>query len=64
VYGLGAVLHELLTGRPPFSGDTAEEVLSRVRTLAPDRPRDVVPGTPPALDAVCRKALAKSPADG
>jgi serine/threonine protein kinase len=63
VYGLGAVLYEILTGRPPFTGDSTEEVLRRVRTLAPDRPRDVVPTAPPALEAVCLKALAKKPAD-
>jgi tRNA A-37 threonylcarbamoyl transferase component Bud32 len=63
VYGLGAVLYELLAGRPPFTGENTEQVLSRVRTMAPDRPRDVVPATPRALEAICLKALEKKSAD-
>jgi serine/threonine-protein kinase len=62
VYGLGAVLYEVLTGRPPFAGARTEEVLDRVRHEPPERPRRLVPGTPAALDAVCLKALSKDPA--
>jgi tetratricopeptide (TPR) repeat protein/tRNA A-37 threonylcarbamoyl transferase component Bud32 len=62
-YGLGAILYELLTGLAPFAGQSTEEILSRVRTLAPDRPRDVAPGTAPALEAICTRALLKNPAD-
>jgi len=63
VYGLGAVLYEILVGSPPFSGPDTTEVLRRVRHREPDRPRSLVPGTPPALEAICLKALAKKPAD-
>ena len=63
VYGLGAILYELLTGHTPFTGASTDEVLSRVRNLAPDRPRDRVPGTPPSLEAICLKALAKHPGE-
>jgi serine/threonine-protein kinase len=63
VYGLGAVLYEVLTGRGPFAGEDTQAVLRRVIHDPPDRPRAVVPGTPAALEAVCLKALAKSPAD-
>jgi serine/threonine protein kinase len=61
VYGLGAILYELLTGRAPFSGASTEEVLSNVRTLAPDRPRACAANVPRALEAICMKALAKKP---
>jgi hypothetical protein len=63
VYGLGAILYEILTGNPPFDGPTTEVVLSRVRTLDPAQPIDLVPTTPRALEAVCLKALRKNPAD-
>jgi serine/threonine-protein kinase len=62
VYGLGAVLYEILTGGPPFAGDT-KDVLQRVQRDEPVPPRRHVPGTSRALEAVCLKALAKKPAD-
>ncbi len=63
VYGLGAVLYEILTGRPPFAGPDTTAVLRRVVHEPPAPPRSAVPATPPALEAVCLKALAKRPAD-
>jgi serine/threonine-protein kinase len=63
VYGLGAVLYEVLTGQPPFSGPTTEETLRRVREESPVRPRQVWAGVPPALEAICLRALAKQPAE-
>jgi hypothetical protein len=62
VYGLGAVLFEVLTGRPPFTGPT-DEILRRVAREEPERPRQLVPEVPKALEAVCLRALAKKPAD-
>ncbi|HEX3149560.1 MAG TPA: serine/threonine-protein kinase [Gemmataceae bacterium] len=59
VYGLGAILYELLAGRPPFGGDDTQDVLARVRTLNPDSPRLAWPNAPRALEAICRKAMAK-----
>jgi serine/threonine-protein kinase len=63
VYGLGAILYEVLTGRAPFSGGSAYEVVQTVREKEPVRPRQVCPGVPPALEAICLQALAKKPED-
>ena len=62
VYGLGAILYELLTGRAPFAGAEAAEVLRLVREAEPARPRQVWAAVPRALEAVCLRALAKEPA--
>jgi PAS domain S-box-containing protein len=63
VYGLGAVLYEVLTGQPPFSGPDMGEVLRKVQEEEPVPPRDYWPEVPPALEALCLRALAKRPAD-
>jgi PAS domain S-box-containing protein len=63
VYGLGAILYEILTGSPPFTGDSTEEVLRKVREETPAPPRQLWPEVPPALEAVCLRALAKQQAD-
>jgi WD40 repeat protein/serine/threonine protein kinase len=62
VFGLGAMLFEVLTGRPPFTGVDTQEVLRKVRQEEPPRAEAVCPGAPPALAAVCRRALARDPA--
>ena len=63
VYGLGAILFELLTGRPPHQGRTVTEVLDATRL--PATPRAIIANStvPRALDAVCAKALAPDPVD-
>jgi serine/threonine protein kinase len=61
VYGLGAILYEILTGRPPFRGGDTRQVLMKVQTEEPARPRQLWPGVPAALEAVCLRALAKKP---
>jgi PAS domain S-box-containing protein len=63
IYGLGAILYEILTGAPPFKADSTEEVLRKVREEEPTPPRQCWPEAPPALEALCLKALAKRPAD-
>jgi serine/threonine-protein kinase len=61
VYGLGAMLYELLSGLAPFTGPDTREVLRRVREEEPAPPRRINPGAPAALEAVSLKALAKIP---
>lgn len=62
VYGLGAILYEILTGRPPYTGDTAREVLTRIGVEDPIRPRRLNRQAPPEVEAICLKALERDPA--
>jgi serine/threonine-protein kinase len=63
IYSLGAVLYELLTGRPPFRADSLMETLHEVIEREPVRPRSANPGIPAPLEAICLKCLSKDPRD-
>ena len=63
VYASGCVLFELLTGEPPFTGDSPVAVAYQHVREEPRKPSDVVPATPASLDAVVLKALSKNPAN-
>src|SRR5262245_529077 len=62
VYGLGAVLYELLTGQPPIRGDGYADILRRVLVEKPAPPRCVSSAVPEALNRIVMKCLAKSTA--
>ncbi len=61
VYSLGCVLYEMLTGEPPFVGDTPVAVAYQHVREDPEPPSHRHPGISPELDAVVLKALAKNP---
>ncbi len=63
VYGLGAILYELLTGRPPFRADSVMETVVQVLERDPTPPREVRPDIPRELESICLKCLEKSPRD-
>jgi serine/threonine protein kinase len=61
IYGLGVILYELLTGRPPFAGATAQEMLEQVRAQDPTPPSRFNAEVAPPLEAVCLRCLGKDP---
>jgi serine/threonine protein kinase len=61
VYSLGVILFELLTGRQPFQGGSMGDIFGKTLYTEAPAPSSVRPGLSPALDAVCRQALAKEP---
>ncbi|MCK5942413.1 MAG: protein kinase, partial [Planctomycetes bacterium] len=63
IYGLGAILYEVLTGRPPHSGDEPLAVLRAIVERDVTPPRTLQPLVPAALQAICVKAMARRPED-
>jgi len=63
VYALGCVAYQMVVGEPPFNGPSAQAVLARHQSLPAPSARLLRPELPRGVDAVIRKALAKSPAD-
>ncbi len=61
VYGLGATLYHLLTGRPPFQGDTQHDIITQVQNSLPERISSVRPEVPGDLEGIVVKCLEKNP---
>jgi WD40 repeat protein/tRNA A-37 threonylcarbamoyl transferase component Bud32 len=61
VYGLGAILYEMLTGRPPFQAANVQDVLKKIRISEPVAPRLIRRTIPRDLETICLKCLQKTP---
>lgn len=62
IHALGAILYDLLTGRPPFRGTSVWDTVNQVKTREPVPPRQLQPSIPADLDTICLKCLQKEPA--
>jgi serine/threonine-protein kinase len=61
LYGLGATLYALLTGRPPFTADSMPELITKIRTAEPEKPKKYQLSIPDMLQGTVLRLLAKRP---
>jgi WD40 repeat protein/tRNA A-37 threonylcarbamoyl transferase component Bud32 len=63
VYAIGALSYHALAGKPPYSGKTSDEVVTRVKTTRPRPLRQLAPALPLDLVAIVERAMAREPAE-
>jgi eukaryotic-like serine/threonine-protein kinase len=63
IFSLGVILYEMVTGKPPFTGDDVSAIMFQILNFVPPPPSTVNPDAPEMLDFIVAKALAKSPGD-
>lgn len=63
LYALGATVYALLTGRPPFLGNSIPEIIARIRQTEPEKPKKFQVAIPDSFEQVVMKLLAKEPND-
>jgi serine/threonine-protein kinase len=63
LFSLGAIAYALLTGRPPFRGDSVRGILARVAYRQPPWPSELVPTLPKDVDRIVARAMVKAPAE-
>lgn len=63
IYGLGAILYELLTGVPPHTSEQLTTLLRRIADVPVENPRSLRPAVPRDLETICQKAIRREPAD-
>jgi hypothetical protein len=63
LYGLGAILYALLTGQPPFGGNSPAEIITQINDAKLVKPSKVLRDTPPPFEAAVLKLLARRPED-
>jgi len=63
IYGVGVVLYAMLTGRPPFDGESPQATVLAAMNSEPPRPRSVEPTIPPHLELIIERAMARNPAE-
>jgi serine/threonine protein kinase len=61
IHGLGAILYQMLAGRPPYQGATVLETIDQVQRLEPVSPRRMNPAIPRDMETICLKCLHKDP---
>ena len=63
IFSVGAVSYELLSGRPPFTGEDPLQILEQIRTETPPRVSELDPGLPSELAVVVERAMQREPGD-
>lgn len=63
IFSVGVVIYELLTGQKPFAAPTVEEIIERVRTLAPPAVHELNPDIPLRLSGIIQRMMQKAPGD-